>query len=139
MQLIPYLFFAGQCREAFDFYARALGGAVTMRVTYGETQMREQTPPEARDWVMHSEIRAPGLILMGADGPNADVPPGAGTSVNVQAGTPAEAERVYAALLDGGTATMALQETFWAYRFGMLVDRYGKPWMVNCLREMPPV
>lgn len=134
MQLIPYMMFTGQCREAFAFYARALGGEVAELMTYGESPMCEQMPADSRDQVMHSRIEAPGLVLMGADGPQVEVPAGAGTVINVQVDAVEDAERVFAALLEGGKATMPMQETFWAQRWGMLVDRYGKPWMVNCMR-----
>ena len=133
MQLIPYLNFDGRCREAFDFYARALGGEVTMRMTYGESPMREQMPADGYDRVMHSQVEAGGATLMGADGP----PPhdiAAGTCVNVMVDSIADAERIFAALLEGGKAQMPLQETFWAHRWGALTDRYGKPWMVNFMK-----
>jgi PhnB protein len=134
MQLIPYLMFSGQCRDAIAFYARALGGKVAFAMSYGESPMCDQMPADTRDWIMHSSIEAPGLTLMAADGPPIAVPDGGGTVVNVQVDTPEQAERVFAALLEGGKATMPIQETFWAQRWGMLVDRYGKPWMVNCLK-----
>ncbi|MEF3851091.1 hypothetical protein P0P54_09370, partial [Campylobacter jejuni] len=87
MQLIPYLNFTGQCREAFDFYARALGGKVTFAMTYGESPMRGQMPADTSHWIMHSQIEASGAILMGADGPPADTPRGGGTVINVQVDT----------------------------------------------------
>lgn len=136
MQLIPYMMFTGQCREAFDFYAKALGAPVVYALSYGESPMAEQCEAGQKDWIMHAQIEGGGVVLMGADGPQIDAPAGSGTVINIAVDTPEEAERVFAALLEGGSATMPIQETFWAQRWGMLVDRYGKPWMVNCMKPM---
>ena len=135
MQLVAYLNFTGNAREAMDFYATALGGKVTQRFTYGDSPMRDEMPAATEGNIMHSQVEAGGAVLMGADGP----PPHAAgsTSVNVMPDTPEEAERIFAALSEGGKVRMPLEETFWAHRFGALVDRYGKSWMVNCLKPMP--
>lgn len=139
MQLVAYLNFAGNAREAMDFYAQALGGRITQRFTYGESPMAEQCGPESADNVMHSQLEIPSsagtAILMGADGP----PPHAGesTCVNVVADTAADAERIFAALAEGGSVQMPIAETFWAERFGALTDKYGKGWLVNCLKPAP--
>jgi len=134
MQLVTYLNFEGNAREAMDFYAHALGGKVTQRFTYGASPMAEQCGPAAADHVMHSQVEAGGAILMGADGP----PPHAAgsTCVNILTETPEEAERVFAALSEGGTVQMPIAETFWAHRFGGLQDKYGKGWLVNCLKPL---
>ena len=138
MRLIPYLSFDGQCREAFDFYAAALGGQLAgPPMTYGESPMCDEMPPESRDHVMHVQLDADGATLMGADGP----PPHDGrgnTCINVDVKTIEEAERIFAALADGGQVQMPIAETFWAHRWGALTDRYGKPWMVNCMKPMQP-
>jgi len=94
MQFIPYLDFDGQAREAFDFYAKAFQGKITARMTYGESPMAAQMPPETHGRVMHSKLETPGSgILMGADGP----PHSASTKgcVNVTVDDPTEAERVF--------------------------------------------
>lgn len=133
MQAIPYLNFDGQCAEAFAFYRDALGGEIVISSTYGESPMCDEMPPETRDRVMHCHLVADGAEIMGADGP----PPHdrhAGTCVNLMTDTIEQAERVYAALSEGGTVQMPLQETFWAYRWGAFTDRFGKPWMVNCMK-----
>ncbi|MBW3550969.1 MAG: extracellular solute-binding protein, partial [Proteobacteria bacterium] len=125
-------------REAFAFYARALGGEVAELMTYGESPMCEQMPADSRDQVMHSRIEAPGLVLMGADGPQVEVPAGAGTVINVQVDAVEDAERVFAALLEGGKATMPMQETFWAQRWGMLVDpTASRGWSTACAPRTP--
>ena len=132
MQFIPYLDFDGQCREAFDFYATAFQGKITMRMTFGESPMAKDMPPEAHGRVMHSQLETANGILMGADGP-----PHTHTHagcVNLNVDSPAEADRVFNALAVGGDVQMPIAETFWAHRFGMLTDRYGKAWMVNCTK-----
>ncbi len=136
MQINPYMMFTGQCREAFDFYAKALGVPVAFAMTYGESPMAAESDPSQKDWVMHAQIEGEGVLLMGGDGPQTDAPAGAGTVINISVDSPEEAERVFAAIQEGGKNTMPLQETFWAHRWGMLVDRYGKPWMVNCMKPM---
>jgi len=134
MQLVAYLNFPGTAREAMDFYAAALGGKVTQRFTYGESPMAAQMPAESHGQVMHSRIDIGEALLMGADGP----PPheAGSTTLNVMPETAEEAERVFLALSEGGEVTMPLEETFWAHRFGALTDKYGKRWMVNCLKPM---
>jgi PhnB protein len=135
MELIPYLAFNGDCAEAFDFYRAALGGEFVMRMTYGESPMHEQMPTETHGRIMHVHLQADGASLMGGDAPPGDPVGEGGTSVSIQIGTPEEAERIFNALIPGGRVEMPLQESFWSQRFGMLVDRYGKRWMVNCTRQ----
>ncbi|MEP7184866.1 MAG: VOC family protein [Rhodanobacter sp.] len=134
MQLVAYLNFSGTAREAMDFYATAFGGKVTQRFTYGESPMADQMSEADRGNVMHSQLEVGSAVIMGADGP----PPheGGSTTVNVMPDTPEEAERVFKALSEGGEVTMPMQETFWAYRFGTVTDRFGKRWMVNCIKPM---
>ncbi len=132
MQLVAYLNFPGTAREAMNFYAEVLGGAVTQRFTYGESPMAEQCGPESADMIMHSQIDVCGAVLMGADGP---APHEAGsTTINIMPDTPEEAERIFNALAKGGTINMPLEETFWSHRFGAIQDKFGKGWMVNCLK-----
>ena len=136
MQIVAYLNFPGTAREAMDFYAQALGGKVTQRFTYGASPMADQMPPGTENHIMHSQVEAGGAVIMGADGPP---PHNAGsTSVNVMPETPEEAERIFKALAKGGEIVMALEETFWAHRFGALRDKYGQSWMVNCLKPDIP-
>lgn len=135
MRLIPYLNFDGNCREAFEFYAAALGGRlIGPPMTYGDSPMCDEMPPESRDRIMHAQIEADGATLMGADGPPDLAKSMSATCINVDVKTVEEAERIFAALADGGRVQMEIEETFWAHRWGALVDRYGKPWMVNCMK-----
>jgi PhnB protein len=134
MELNPYLSFDGQCETAFKFYERCLGGKIVAMMTYADTPMATQMPPEWHGKIIHACLNAGGRVLMGGDSPpdRHDTP--TGFSVNVGVDSPAEAERIFAALGENGTVRMPLGETFWAHRFGMLVDQFGTPWMVNCLK-----
>ncbi len=131
MQINAYLNFDGQCREAFDFYGRVLGGTVKM-MTMEESPMGGQVGPEWKGRIMHARLEVGDQAIMASDTPPGQPPSPQGMWVSIQVPEPAEAERIYNALLEGGRATMPMQETFWAPRFGMLVDRYGTPWMVGC-------
>ena len=136
MQLNPYLSFDGQCEAAFKFYAEALGGQVLMTLTYGETPMSDQTPADWRGKIAHTRMSVGGTMLMGSDSPPDRFEPMKGVTIALGVDEPAEAERVFDALAAGGTVTMPIQETFWAHRFGMLTDRFGTPWMINCEKPM---
>lgn len=132
MQLVPYLNFDGQCREAFQFYEKVLGGKLEAMTTHGESPIAGEVPSTWRDRVLHARLMVRGQVLMGSDAPPGHYQKPQGLYVSVQVDTPADAERVFHALAEKGTVTMPLEETFWASRFGMLVDRFGTPWMINC-------
>jgi len=132
MQIHTYLLFDGTCGEAFRLYERVLGGKIDFIQTNGESPMADQTPPELRDKVIHVHMTVGDQVLMGSDAPPEHFEKPQGFSVSLGIDDPAEAERVFNALAEGGQVTMPLGKTFWAERFGMLVDRYGTPWMVNC-------
>lgn len=132
MQLNPYLTLAGECEAAFTRYQQIFGGQITAMIRHAGTPAACQVPPEWGDKIMHVCLDMDGRLLMGSDAPPGRFQPPQGFAVQVAAETPEEAERVFAALGQGGTITMALQQTFWAERFGMLVDAFGVPWMVNC-------
>lgn len=132
MQLNPYLNFNGNCEAAFKFYEQCLGGKNLEMMTYGGSPMANDTPPEWHSKVMHAQITIDGQALMGSDAPPDLFEKQQGMSVLLSIDAPTEAERVFNALAENGTVTMPIQETFWAKRFGMLVDQFGTPWMVNC-------
>ncbi len=94
--------------------------------------MEEQTPPELRDKIIHARCAIADTILMGSDAPPGRYQAPQGFNVSLEFTDIAEAERIFQALADGGTVTMPVQQTFWAARFGMLTDKFGVPWMVNC-------
>ena len=131
MQLTPYLIFNGQCEAAFRFYEKCFGGKILMMQTHGEAPGGKGSPAHRPESIMHARLALGDQLLMGSDSPPEYYSkPGSYVSIGVD--TPAEAERIYAELIDGGKAEMPLQQTFWAVRFAMLTDRYGTPWMINC-------
>ena len=132
MQLNPYLTFNGKCEAAFKFYERVLGGRIEAMMTYGSSPMADQTPADWRNKIMHTRLTIGGELLMGSDAPPDRYEPMKGISVTLGIEKPADAERVFHALAENGTVQMPIQETFWAARFGMLVDQFGTPWMINC-------
>ncbi|MFB2771574.1 VOC family protein [Pelatocladus sp. BLCC-F211] len=132
MQLNPYLFFNGQCEAAFKFYEQCLGGKIVSLMTYGESPMAEQTPPEQLNKIMHVLLCVGDQELMGSDAPPEMFEQPKGFYVSLQFNDPVEAERIFKTLAENGTVRMPLQQTFWADRFGMLVDQFGTPWMINC-------
>jgi PhnB protein len=132
MQINPYLNFDGTCREAFTFYAGLFGGEIGMMMTWGESPMAGEMPPEMRDRVMHVSLSLGPTTLMGSDAPPDRFQPAQGIWVSLSLDDEAEAERLFAGLSDGGSVAMALEPTFWAKRFGMVTDRFGTPWMLNC-------
>lgn len=138
MQFVPYLNFDGTCRDAFAFYAAAFGVDAPQAMTYRDApaEMCERMPADTLDRVMHTQIEVGDGLLMGADGPSYKAGSGS-VVVNAMIETVEEAERIFAALAEGGTVDMPIQETFWAHRWGSLTDRYGKAWMVNCSKPMP--
>lgn len=136
MQLNPYLFFNGNCEEAFTFYARVLGGKIEAMFPHAGTPAESSVPAEWRSKIMHARMSVGAMTLMASDAPPAHSE-GAmkGFSVSLGVEKAEDAERIFHALAEGGQVRMAIQETFWAIRFGMLVDRFGTPWMINCEKK----
>jgi PhnB protein len=134
-----HLHFRGNCREAFRFYAEALGGRIVFAMTYGESPAAEHTPAGMREQIIHTRLDLGGQFLLGCDTPADRYQAPQGFNVMVAVEQSDEAERVFRALADNGTVTMPLQETFWAKRFGMCTDRFGIPWMVNCAKPLAGV
>jgi PhnB protein len=136
MLLNPYLNFNGNCEEAIKFYAEVLGGEILAILKHRDTPMADKTPPGMEEFVMHARMKLDGQVLMASDAPASWYKKPEGFNVQVGVSTPEEAERIFKALSEGGTVNMALEETFWAHRFGTCVDRFGTPWMVNCEKAM---
>ena len=132
MQLNPYLTFNGKCEAAFKFYEQCLRGKIEMMMTHGDSPMAQQVPSEWRNKIIHARLTVGDNVLMGSDAPPERYEEMKGFSVSLSVDDPAEAERIFNALVANGTVRMPLQKTFWAVRFGMLVDQFGVPWMVNC-------
>jgi PhnB protein len=131
-QIDAYLIFDGTCAEAMRFYERTLGGKLEVLMTHAESPMAAQTPPGSGNRIMHARLVIDGRFLMASDAMVGQPYMGMkGFSLSLIYPTGAEAQRVYAALADGGQVTMPMQKTFWAEAFGMLTDRFGTPWMIN--------
>ena len=135
MQLNSYLFFNGQCEAAFKFYEKCLGGKIDAMLPHAGTPAEGQVPANWRDKIMHARLVVADAVLMGSDAPPEHFQQPQGFSVALGVNEPAEAERIFNALAEKGTVRMPIQQTFWALRFGMLVDRFGIPWMINCENE----
>lgn len=138
MKINPYLAFDGQCEAAFRFYEKCLGGKIVAMVPHAGTPGESMVPAEHANKIMHARLIVSGdQALMGSDTPMQKFQGSHGFSVNIGFDTAEEAERVFAALSEGGTVHMPIAETFWAVRFGMFVDQFGIPWMINCEKPMP--
>jgi len=124
-----YLNFRDTCEEAFKTYEKILGGKIIAMV---KAETPDMGGPDFVGKIMHARMMVGTAVLMGSDSPRNRVHTPQGFAVNVTAETPAEADSIYAALAQGGQQMMPIAETFWAHRFGMCVDRFGTPWMVNC-------
>jgi len=131
MQMTPYLNFQGHAREAMEFYRDVLRGEITGIFSYGESPMAADMPAESHDGIMHSHLVASGAEIMGADGPPQEGKGANNVQIALMVDDVGEAERIFAALSEGGKVSMEMQQTFWVERFGMCVDRYGIGWLIN--------
>ena len=131
MQLITYLGFGGDCEEAFRYYEKHLGGKIEMLVRYSDGPEPGQFPKEKQNRIMHVRMSIGEAVLMGGDTPQDTFQKPHGFSVNIQVDDIKDGERIFNALAYGGTTMMPFAQTFWAERFGMCIDRFGTPWMVN--------
>jgi PhnB protein len=132
MQLNSYLFFKGQCEEAFKFYEQCLGGKIEAMLPHEGSPAADHVPAEWRSKILHARMVVGDQVLMASDAPPGHFHTPQGFSVNIGVSDAKQAERIFHALAEEGKVTMPIAETFWATRFGMLVDRFGIPWMVNC-------
>jgi len=134
MHIESYLFFNGRCEEAIEFYKRTLGAQVLMLMRNKEAPEKPppgMLPPGSDEKILHATLRIGTSNLMCSDGRCDGKPVFNGFSLSLDAANEAEAERLYAALLDGGTVQMPLAKTFWSPKFGMVADRFGVGWMVS--------
>lgn len=127
----PYLFFDGRCEEALNFYREALGAQVTMLMRFKESPTpSNMLPPGGEDKIIHSSFTLGGSTVMASDGDCGGKPVFQGMALSFSVPNEAEADRVFAALADGGQVQMPLGKTFFSPRFGMVADRFGISWMV---------
>ncbi|NQE64678.1 VOC family protein [Caulobacter sp. RHG1] len=137
MKIVTSLSFQGQCRQAFDFYAQVLGGTVTAAYPFGDGPPDMPVDAKYKDWLMHAWLDVGDQSIMGADmppefAPNIDKPKN-GFDVTYHTDDPVEARRVFDALSEGGTVSMAFAETFWSPGYGNFIDKFGIPWMINTI------
>ena len=131
MKFHAYLNFDGDCAEAFRYYQQLLGGDLDIR-THRDSPGAEGVPEDWADRVMHAALTVGDQLLMASDAPPEHYQRPASTYVSVSVDTMAEARRIFDGLADGAEVQMPFQQTFWSPGFGMLVDRWGTPWMVGC-------
>ncbi len=126
----PYIAFKGNCREAIEFYKSALGAEVLFIQTVGESPMKDMGPAEN---IMHCTIKVGNSTLMMCDDPRPDAVQGGGNiSLAIGLNDPERAKQIFAGLAQGGSVVMPLEKTYWAEAFGMVTDKFGLHWMINC-------
>jgi PhnB protein len=131
MQVNPYLIFNGDCAEAFKFYEQTLGAKIEALMRFAGSPAAEHVPPEFGDKVLHATMKVDGNVIMASDAPPGQYSKPQGISVSLSLNDRDKGERIFNALAEGGTVQMAFEKTFWASGFGMCVDRFGIPWMIN--------
>ena len=132
MKMNPYLSFKGDCEAAFKYYEQHLGGEMGAIFRYGGTPLSGSVPADWPDKIMHGSITIGGQTLQAADVAPDHYSAPLGFSLTLQIKSTADAERMFEALADGGQVRMPLEKTFWAERFGVVTDRFGVPWIINC-------
>ncbi len=135
MKLYTYLNYGGNCAEAFRFYEQHLGAKIIMMMTHGQQPDAKNVPPDRKEAILHARINIGETELMGADVPPERFQPMRSAYLSLLVDSTEEAERIYALLSDGGEIFMKMEETFFAFRFAMLRDKFGTSWMI--LHERP--
>jgi PhnB protein len=135
MQINPYLFYDSNCEAAFKFYEKVLGGKIEMMLRNEEAPDSMPAAPGREKKIMHARMSINGEILMASDAPPDHFNKPQGFAVSVTVDDPVEGERKFKALSEGGTINMPFGKTFFSKGFGMCVDQFGIPWMVNCPPE----
>jgi PhnB protein len=137
MHLHPYLSFKGDCEAAFACYEQCLGAQRGSMFRYGGSPMAADVPADWSDKVMHASVTIGNQVVMGGDVTPDRYEAPKGFSLSLQITGTAEAERIFQELSKDGRIVMPLEQTFWAARFGMLIDRFGIPWLINCETPEP--
>jgi PhnB protein len=136
----PYLFFNGRCEEAVEFYRNALGAQVLFTMRYKESpepMPPDRVPPGFENKIMHTSFKVGDTVVMSSDGCSTEKPKFEGFSLSISVPNEKEADKVFAALSNGGKVEMPLMKTFWSPRFGMVEDKFGIGWMVTVPGELP--
>jgi PhnB protein len=135
VQLEPYLLFTGTCEEALNFYKDVFRGEIVGLSRWSEAPPNSEGPavtPETANRVMHASFKSDGVSFMASDATPGKTYGEGPISLSLGGSDLAEAERVFNALAAGGTVEVPLTDMFWGARFGMLTDKFGIDWMVNC-------
>ncbi len=131
MAFHPYLYFGGNCREAFTRYQEIFGGELTL-LAMKDMPSDDPVPAAQADLIMHAALMVDDNLLMASDDPTTEgFGPVQGMQVNYAVADVGEAKRVFEALSEGGEVTLPIAETFWSPAFGMCIDRFGTPWMIS--------
>jgi len=137
MKLHTYLNYGGNCAEAFRFYEKHLGGKIIMMMTHGEQPGPSEVSPDLKKAILHASMTIGETQLFASDVPPERFQAMRSVYLSLAFDSSGEAERIYALLSDGGEIFMPMEETFFAFRFGMLRDRFGTSWMILHARPMP--
>ena len=137
MKLHTYLNYGGNCEQAFRFYEQHLGGKITTMMRHGEMPNSTDLPPERKNDILHARVIIGDAVIMGADIPPDRFQPMRSAYLSLHVDSIAEAERTYALLSSGGEIFMPMEETFFAFRFAMLRDKFGTSWMILNERPQP--
>jgi PhnB protein len=136
MDINIYLHFDGNCEEAFQFYEKVLGAKIQTLMRFEGSPAAGEVPAELANKVLHARLTIGDKIIMGSDAPPGRYSKPGGFSINIGSTDVSEAERIFNAMAEGGQVHMPFAETFWAKRFGMFVDKFSIPWMVNVEKPM---
>jgi len=137
MKLTTYINYGGNCADALRFYEEHLGGKIVMMSTYDQMPEPKNFPPGYEKCILHARIIIADTLLMASDGPPDKFQPMCSVYLALSVDSNEEAERIYALLKEGGEIFMPMGETFFAFRFAMLRDRFGTSWMIINERPMP--
>jgi PhnB protein len=130
MQVQPYLFFDGRCDEALEFYKKAVGAKVDMLMRFKDAPDQSMISPGSKDKVMHAQFEVGDTKVLASDGRNTGKPKFDGFALAISANSEADADKMFAALVEGGQVVLAMHKTFFSPRFGMLSDKFGVHWMI---------
>jgi PhnB protein len=137
MKLNTYLNYGGNCEQAFRFYEKHLGGKITVMMTHDQQPGASNVPPNWKKAILHGRITIGETELMASDVPPDNFQPMRSVYLSLAVDSSPEAERLHALLSEGGAIFMPMQETFFAFRFSMLRDKFGTSWMIIHQRPMP--
>jgi PhnB protein len=138
LKLLTYLNYGGNCEQAFRFYEQHLGAKILMMMRHGEQPSEAGAPPDTIKGILHARLHIGDTDVLASDVPPERFEPMRSVYLSLGVDSTADAERIWALLSDGGQIFMPMAETFFAFRFGMLRDKFGTSWMIIHERPMPP-